>query len=71
MPYGPGPDEHSVQSLRNRSTKELIKVPIMMDPRTKESIVLWSDIQSGFENVISVRIGECLVPFMKDENFCE
>ncbi|KAG0246576.1 hypothetical protein B0O80DRAFT_169683 [Mortierella sp. GBAus27b] len=64
-------DEESVQTLYNRLTKETVKIPVMNDRGTKQSVVLWSDIQSSFENVTSIRIGEILVPFMKDENFNE
>ncbi|KAF9935789.1 hypothetical protein BGZ65_003007, partial [Modicella reniformis] len=40
-----------------------------MDSKTGKCIILWSDIQSGFKDVSSIRKGETLVPFMKDEEF--
>jgi hypothetical protein len=60
-------DEHPMQAFRSRSTDEIIHIPAIIDAETGQCIVLWSDIQDGFENAKSIRLGGSLVPFMKDD----
>ncbi|KAF9350344.1 hypothetical protein BGX34_001266 [Mortierella sp. NVP85] len=64
-------EEQPWQAFRCRSTNEIIHVPTRKDPTTGNSIVLWRDIQRGFENAKSIRNGASLVLFMTDENLDE
>ncbi|KAI8347778.1 hypothetical protein B0O80DRAFT_502578 [Mortierella sp. GBAus27b] len=57
-----------MQAFQSRTTHEVINIPTTLDPKTGELVILWSDIQDGFENARSIRNGDDLVPLMKDEN---
>jgi hypothetical protein len=57
-----------MQAFRSRTTNEVINIPTTLDPKTGELVILWSNIQDGFENARSIRNGYDLVPLMKDEN---
>ncbi|KAK3821863.1 MAG: hypothetical protein J3Q66DRAFT_427847 [Benniella sp.] len=61
-------DEELFQAFRCRSTGDEIDIPVQKDTTTNELVVLWSDIQDGFENAKSVRNGRALVPFKKDND---
>ncbi|KAF9350202.1 hypothetical protein BGX34_001356, partial [Mortierella sp. NVP85] len=63
------PDIQPLQAFRCRSTDRVAHVPTFVDPKSGSRIVLWSDIEAGFENVKSIWKGTSLVPFLKDENF--
>jgi hypothetical protein len=65
------PNVQYAQTIRNRATGEVVKVLAMIDPRTKEPIVLWSDVEHAVEGAKSLRLNDTLVPFMKDESFNE
>ena len=56
-------------AFRSRSTDETILVPTVLDTKSGQYAVLWSDIQDGFENAKSIRNGGALAPFLKDEGF--
>ncbi|KAF9941725.1 hypothetical protein BGZ65_001853 [Modicella reniformis] len=62
-------DNEPMQAFRSRLADEIVDIPVRMDPRTGNYIVLWSDIQDGFENAKSVRKGTSLVPFITNDNF--
>ncbi|KAK3821171.1 MAG: hypothetical protein J3Q66DRAFT_398236 [Benniella sp.] len=64
-------DKPLLQTLRNRSTNEVIKVAPRKDPKSGEHIVLWNDVKNVFKNATSARIGDTIVSFMTDENFNE
>jgi hypothetical protein len=59
------------QTFRCRSTDDEIDIPVQKGTTQNELFVLWSDIQSGFNNAESVRNGRALIPFIKDRNNCE
>ncbi|KAG0002891.1 hypothetical protein BGZ65_002230 [Modicella reniformis] len=44
------PDEQPTQSFRNRLTGEVDEIPTVLDSNTGKRIVLWDDIQFGFQN---------------------
>ncbi|KAG0222238.1 hypothetical protein B0O80DRAFT_502515 [Mortierella sp. GBAus27b] len=58
-----------IQAFQSRSTGEITYIPAMTDTVTGQHFVLWDDIQEGFENAKTIKNGEILVPFMKDERF--
>jgi hypothetical protein len=56
-----------LQGFRSRSvTDSDVNIPIQVDPKTGELVVLWSDIQDVFGNVKTIRNGKTLVPFLKE-----
>ncbi|KAI8347685.1 hypothetical protein B0O80DRAFT_464899 [Mortierella sp. GBAus27b] len=61
------PDDQPVQAFRCSSTDEIIHIPAITDPEGCKRIVLWSDIQDVFDNAQSIRNGESMLTFMKDE----
>ncbi|KAK3821198.1 MAG: hypothetical protein J3Q66DRAFT_148735 [Benniella sp.] len=56
-----------IQAFRCRSTDEVFHIPAIMDTITEQRIVLWSDIQDVLDGAKSIRNGELVVPFMKDD----
>ncbi|KAK3821163.1 MAG: hypothetical protein J3Q66DRAFT_438074 [Benniella sp.] len=56
-----------VQQFQCRSTTEPIYIPAIVDARTDQYFVLWSDIQDVVEDAKSVKNGKLTVPFMKDD----
>jgi hypothetical protein len=56
-----------IQAFRCRSTDEVFHIPAIIDTITEQHIVLWSDIQDVLDGAKSIRNGELVVPFMKDD----
>jgi hypothetical protein len=56
-----------VQEFRCRSTAEPIYIPAIVDAKTDQYFVLWSDIRDVVEDAKSVKNGKLAVPFMKDD----
>jgi hypothetical protein len=63
-------DMQPFQPFRRRHvTDNVADIPTLIDSKTGERIVLWSDIQDAFKNAESIWNGKYLVPFLKDENY--
>jgi hypothetical protein len=63
-------DKQPLQAFRRRHvTDNVAGIPTLIDSKTGERIVLWSDIQDAFKNAESIWNGMALVPFLKDENY--
>jgi hypothetical protein len=60
-----------VQAFKSLSTHQVTNIRTLVDPKTGERIVLWSDIKVAFKNAESIRSGDYLVSFMADENSLE
>ncbi|KAG0220839.1 hypothetical protein BGX31_010468, partial [Mortierella sp. GBA43] len=60
-------NDPSVQAFRCSLTDEIIHIPVVTDPKGCKRIVLWSDIQDVFDDTQSIRNGDSMVPFVKDE----
>ncbi|KAI8347767.1 hypothetical protein B0O80DRAFT_465134 [Mortierella sp. GBAus27b] len=56
------------QTFRCRSTNQVLNIPVQPDPRTNHQIILWRDVQNGFNNAECIRSGEDLVPFLKEND---
>ncbi|KAK3821077.1 MAG: hypothetical protein J3Q66DRAFT_425997 [Benniella sp.] len=56
------------QAFRCRSTGEEIEILVQEGATQNESFVLWSDIQTVFENAKSIRLEKTLVSFVKDKH---
>ncbi|KAF9981657.1 hypothetical protein BGZ65_003707 [Modicella reniformis] len=56
------------QTFRNRSTGDVANIPTVIDPKTGKHIILWRDIQAGFDKAKGIWNGKSLVPFVIDEN---
>ncbi|KAF9996880.1 hypothetical protein BGZ65_007547, partial [Modicella reniformis] len=55
-------------TFRNQSTGDVTNIPAVTDPKTGKHIILWRDIQDGFEKAKAIWNGKTPVPFMIDEN---
>lgn len=65
-------NKQPLQSFRSRSTgKAVVNIPVYIDPKTGEPIILWSNIEAAFENAKSVWSGDSLVPFLVDKETLE
>ncbi|KAG0008412.1 hypothetical protein BGZ80_003483 [Entomortierella chlamydospora] len=60
--------DQQTQAFRASLSKEILEIPTRLD-KTGQRIVLWKDIQLGFENVRCIKKGGALVLFLTDENF--
>ena len=61
-------DDQQTQAFRASLSNEILEIPTRMD-KTGQRIVLWKDIQLGFENARCIRKGGALVLFLTDDNF--
>ncbi|KAK3821020.1 MAG: hypothetical protein J3Q66DRAFT_366771 [Benniella sp.] len=59
------------QSFRCRTSGKVANVQTLVDPKTKERIVLWRDIQRAFKNAASIWEGNNILSFLTDENLEE
>ncbi|KAG0286335.1 hypothetical protein BGZ97_007471, partial [Linnemannia gamsii] len=55
-------------SLPQPTKDEIVIVEIHLDDEDKE-IVLWGDILAPFDNVLHLRQGTRILPFLKDDDF--
>jgi len=55
----------------NRTTlsSDILHLICHFDISSGRDIILWDDIQSGFKDVIHVRSGTTILPFLKGPNF--
>ncbi|KAG0228366.1 hypothetical protein B0O80DRAFT_501582 [Mortierella sp. GBAus27b] len=60
-----------MQEFQRRSSEDVVRITTRVDPRTKERVVLWRDIQSGIKNAESIWNGNSLVSFLTDDNLEE
>ncbi|KAG0218812.1 hypothetical protein BGX31_011495 [Mortierella sp. GBA43] len=60
-----------IQEFRCRSTGDVLEIATHLDPKSGERIILWDDIQAGFDNAKSIRNGRSLVSFLRDEDLKE
>ncbi|KAG0218248.1 hypothetical protein BGX31_011659, partial [Mortierella sp. GBA43] len=54
------------QKFRCRSTGAVLAIATHLDPNTGERVVLWEEIQAGFENAKSIQDEDSLVSFLRD-----
>ncbi|KAF8980068.1 hypothetical protein BGZ46_004656 [Entomortierella lignicola] len=62
-------EDQCTQAFRASTSKEILDIPTRLDNKTGQHIVLWKDIQLGFENAKCIKKGGALVLFLTDENF--
>ncbi|KAF9436917.1 hypothetical protein BGZ76_002541 [Entomortierella beljakovae] len=62
-------NESHTQVFRSSSTSEILSIPSRFDAKSGQRIVLWRDIQQGFDNIKCIRNGGVLVVFKTDDNF--
>ncbi|KAF9353019.1 hypothetical protein BGX26_009204 [Mortierella sp. AD094] len=54
-------DDQLTQAFRASLSREILDIPTRLDNKTGQHIVLWKDIQLGFENVRCIKKGGALV----------
>ncbi|KAK3821074.1 MAG: hypothetical protein J3Q66DRAFT_366818 [Benniella sp.] len=59
----------SSSKLFDAAQQEQVKVGVQKGPTPGEAFVFWSDVQSVFPDMRSIRNGEFGVPFMKDRDY--
>ncbi|KAF9355085.1 hypothetical protein BGX34_010657 [Mortierella sp. NVP85] len=59
--------KEQLQAFKDPYTSGIILIPTRLD-KTGEHVVLWRDIQSTFENVKRIMLGNKLVPLLIDDN---
>ncbi|KAG0228365.1 hypothetical protein BGX31_006595, partial [Mortierella sp. GBA43] len=60
-----------MQGFRCCLTDDVLHIATRLDPKTGERVVLWRDIQAGFENLKSIRNGRSVIPLLTDEDLLE
>ena len=48
---------------------DILHLACHSDPSSGKDIVLWDDIQAAFKNVVHVRFGTVILPFLKGPDF--
>ncbi|KAF9947172.1 hypothetical protein BGZ72_010804 [Mortierella alpina] len=56
------------QAFRGNSS-QLVNIPVYLDPKTVDNIVLWHDIQQYFQGAQYILNGDKVITFLKDEQF--
>ncbi|KAF9920046.1 hypothetical protein BGZ65_011586, partial [Modicella reniformis] len=60
-------NEATYQEFRTRKSSDITAIPTRNDPKTKQQVVRWKDIQQCFENAKNVMIGKAAVLFLTDD----
>lgn len=60
---------HSSSSSSTASSSDIIHIMCHSDPTSGKDILLWDDIKAAFDDVLHVRSGTVVLPFVKGSDF--